>query len=69
MFSFSYGKALTALGEKDRRIAIFDLSISIQNRESGKIKRDGDLQKPGKIAVQNRHFDLDLQHWYIPVYD
>ena len=50
-------------GERNiERIAIFDLSTSIQNREWGKTKRDLDLRKIGKLAIQNRKFDLDLQH-------
>lgn len=47
------------LGEE---INIFDVSISIQKRKSGreKKKRDLDLLKIGKIASQNRQFDPTL---------
>ena len=52
------GKALraTGLGEKDRRIAILylSISISIHDRKSAEVKRDLDLREIGKIAIQNR---------------
>ena len=45
--------------------AIFDLSISIQNRETGTMKRHLDLRNIAKIAVRNRTSDLDVQHWHL----
>ena len=49
-----YGKAWSGRGEKHRN-----------NRESGKIRRDLDLRKIGKIAIQNRKCNLDLQHCHL----
>lgn len=59
------GKALPWLGAKNRRIAMFDRSISIstsiQNRKIGGKKSHNGLRKIWKIAFQNREFDLDLK--------
>ena len=59
-----HGKALSGLGEKDIRIAIFDLDLESESRIGEMYVRCSDLnlQKTGKIAIQNRPFDLDLQH-------
>ena len=48
-------------GERHRRVVISDISISMQNRASAKIKRDLDPRKIGNIANQNQQFDEDLQ--------
>ena len=61
-----YGKRRYLAGERNTKIiAILRYSILIQNRESGNTQNARSSKKIGKIEIQNRKRDLDLQYCLI----